>query len=360
MSTIYTSDNFAKFKEEVLSRKIARQRISLAGLEIISEDVAKYGGVHFHMTKPAFNSLLKILQISKGLRNSLIKTLGVNFVDKFIATITSRLDSNKAESVMVIDIKKKTILNFLSSADQMLSNESYFKEVEKVVDRYNLDITRLDHQDHGGFSVSTIAPNTEWGLQNLPDEVFKFGISFSNDAFRGTLMASYNERLVCENGMTSRQMMGSCKLMSDEASWKNFEYQQEKLFKNGFQPGEFGHKVKEAIQVQASISEVESARNLVLANTTMDEERLELYLPYMDTVSDYRHMELDVDKLNANQKKNAKSAITYWELINDVTYIASNVSGIGLKKPATLQMYAGDLLSRTPDCSNLVLSPYDE
>ena len=359
MSTIYTGEQFAKFKEDVLTRKIARQRISLSGLEIISEDVLKYGGIHFKMTKKAFASLLKTLQISKGLRNSLIKTMGVNFVDKFISTVTSRLEGNKNEAVIVVDVAKKTILNFLKTGDEMLSNHSYFKEVEKVIDRFNLNIVNMRQDKHGGFSVDTLAPNTEWGLQKMPDEVFKFGLTFSNDAFSGTLMSSFNERLVCTNGMTSRSMVGSCKLASDEASWKNFEYNQMKLYKEGFKPGEFPEKVKSSMGIQASIGEVEHARNLILANTTMDDQRLETYLPYFSTLDDYSRNEQQVSMFSKEQKKNAKSELTYWELINDITYIASNVSGIGLKNPAKLQMYAGDLLTKTPDCSNLVISPYD-
>ena len=133
-----------------------------------------------------------------------------------------------------------------------------------------------------------------------------------------------------------------------------------KLFKQGFRPSEFAPKVKESTLVQASIAEVENARNLILANTTMDDQRLETYLPYFETMNDYKDLELDISKFSKDQKKNAKSSITYWELINDITYISSNVSGIGLKKPQALQMYAGDLLTKTPDCSNLVLSPYDK
>ena len=171
MSTIYTSDAFAKFKEDVLTRKIARKQISLSGLEFISEDVVKHGGVHFKMTKKAFTSLLKTLQISKGFRNSLIKSLGVNFVDKIIATITSRLEGNKNSAVIIVDVAKKTILNFLPDANAILSNQTYFDEVEKTIDRFNLDIINMRQDDRGGFVVDTTSKNSEWGLQNMPDDV---------------------------------------------------------------------------------------------------------------------------------------------------------------------------------------------
>ena len=356
--SIYTNDQFDKFRDSVLDRKIARHPISLAGIEIVSESVAKYGGIHFKLDKPAFSSLIRVLGISKGLRNTLLKTHGINFVDKFIASIAKKLEGSKAEVIMMIDTKNKTILNFLQSEDHMLSNTSYFKEVESVIDKYGLSITRMDSQENGAFSVSTLAPNSEWGLQGLKDEVFNFGLNFSNDPIKGTQVGTYNERLICTNGMTTMDMLGSCRLSNTVESRTHFFHSLSILDKQAFRPTDFGSTVKHTMNVQASVAELEHSRNIIKASSTLDDQSLELYLPYEETVDAYKQESLDINFFNKEKKKNAPSAVSYWELINHLTYISSNVTGIGLKNPAKLQMHAGKLLSKTPDTSNLVVSPF--
>jgi len=63
--TIYINDQFDKFKDNVLSRHIARKNISLGEIQIISDSVARYADITFKLDDAAFKSLLRILGISK-------------------------------------------------------------------------------------------------------------------------------------------------------------------------------------------------------------------------------------------------------------------------------------------------------
>jgi hypothetical protein len=353
----YTLDQFNQFKEQVLGRQIARKKISLSEIQIISDSVAKYAGLTFKLDDAAFRSLLRVLGISKGLRAKLIHDFGANFVEKLIEIMSAKTGGNKSEVIMLVDIREKKILNFLYSEVGMISNQSYFSEIEHVIDQYGLNVTGLHNYGNGGFSVSVIAPNSDWGLKGLSDEVFKFGLNFENDPIKGTNLATFNQRLVCTNGMVTQNMLGSTHLINTRDSWENFFHTINTMNKSGFRPQEFSHIVKDAMGVQASIAEIEHVRNVVKSNSLLTDDTLELYLPYRETQNAYAKANMDINLFSKDQKRNAKSAITYWELINDLTYISSNVTGHGVKNQAKMQMLAGDLLSKTPDCSNIVTAP---
>ena len=63
-------------------------------------------------------------------------------------------------------------------------------------------------------------------------------------------------------------------------------------------------------------------------------------------------------KLNHDQQKNAKTALSVWDVINGVTDFASHNYGYEMKdnSAANLQMQAGSMLCKDSyDTSNLVL-----
>ena len=349
---------FAEFKQRVLSKNIKRKRVSLSEINIISDSVAKYAGLTFKLSESAFKSLMRHLNISKGFRDNLIKEFGTNFVDKLISIMSSSIKNRNLDVVMLVDLNTKTILNFLPNDEFMISNDQFFTEIEKIVNGYNLDVRSINSSDDGGFSVSTLSPSSDWGLAGLSDEVFKFGVTFKNDPSKGTIIAPFNERLVCTNGMTQQKSLGSVKLMNTKESWEYFYQSMNGLNKQGFRPADFGALVKNSISAKASVLEVERSRNIIKSLTTLDDNSLETYLPYQETLDAYQRVKTPIETMSKDMKKNAVSSISYWDLINDITYIASNVSGVGLKRPDKLQLYAGDLLSKTPDTCNLVASPF--
>lgn len=355
---IYTQDQFLSFKDQILGKTIAKKRVSLSEIQIITDSVARYADLTFKLDKAAFSSLMRILGISKQLRNKLIKDFGTNFVEKLIEIMSARTQGHKAELIMLVDVKKKTILQFSQGERTMISNSSYLSEVEHIVDQYGLQITDMHERANGGFSISTLAPNTEWGIKGMKDEFFKFGLNFENDPVKGTRLAPFNQRLICTNGMTTTEMLGSTEIINTRDSWENFFATINGMKKNNFRPAEFASLVKGSANVKASVAELENARNLIKANSAFTENELEMYMPYKETEYAYAKANMDINLFNKHQKQNAQSAVSYWDLINDITYISSNVTGAGVKNQDKLQMYAGRLLSKKPDCSNLVKDPF--
>lgn len=355
---IYTSQEFDTFKENVLSQKITRKKVSLGEIQIITEGVAKYAGLTFRLDPAAFTSLLAVLGISKSLRGKLIKDFGINFAEKLIEIMSSKSSGVKAELVMLVDVKSKTILNFLRSDTAMISNTTYFNEVTNIIDKYGLDISGLHSRNNGGFSVSTLAPGSEWGMKGFNDEVFKFGLNFENDPIKGTVLSPFNQRLVCTNGMVTTDMLGASKIINTRDSWENFFSTINSFNSSGFRPMDFDKSIKDTMKVQASVAELEYARNIIKSNSAFDDTSLELYMPYRETQLAYAKKNLDITMFNPEQKKNAESATSYYDLINEMTYISSNVTGMGVRNSDKIQMAAGKMLSKVPNTSNIVNSPF--
>ena len=65
---------------------------------------------------------------------------------------------------------------------------------------------------------------------------------------------------------------------------------------------------------------------------------------------------IDTVGLTDSQKRNLRTGVTVWDVINGVTDFASHNYGFEKKPNADrhMQMRAGDMLSRTFDTSNLV------
>ena len=127
-----TQAQFETFQNQILGKTIAKKKITLAEIQIVTEGVAKYAGLTFKLDKPAFTSLMRILGISKALRAKLIKDFGKNFVEKLIEIMSARTEGHKAEIQMLVDVQKKTILNFVQGTNSMISNKGFLKYLSSV------------------------------------------------------------------------------------------------------------------------------------------------------------------------------------------------------------------------------------
>ena len=181
-------------------------------------------------------------------------------------------------------------------------------------------------------------------------------MNFENDPVTGTSIAPFNQRLICSNGMVTKTMNSAAafNIINTRDSWDHFFAQMAKMDKQKFRPLEFGSVISSKANIRASVAELESARNLIKANSVLNDRELEMYMPYEATEHAYAKNNMDIRFFNKNQKQNAKSAVSYWDLINDITYISSNVKDAGVRNADKLQIYAGGLLSKQPDCANLV------
>ena len=353
------SEKFNNFKEEVLSKRIGRKQVSLSEIRLLTDSAIEINGLTLALAPAGFTSLLKIVGISKQLRKNLIKQYGDSFADNLVSTLGRAMGSSKGNVTLLIDMRKKRVVNIVSSSETMIANESYLNQVEKIIDKSNLEIDSMVVRDNGGFTVSTVGDKSEWGLAGkISSESFKFGLNFDNDPVKGTRLMPYNQRLVCTNGMIGQGFVGVHQLINTKDSWDAFYSKIGVLEKDNFRPIEFSSTLSSVMSADASVSELTQARNLMRANSKVGDLETERFAPIDSTQDAYKKKGILVDELNKDQKQNARTDVSYWELINGITDFASHNYGHEVSNPDTLQRFAGKLFVKKPDLSNLVLSPF--
>jgi hypothetical protein len=350
---------YEEFKTEILSKKIGRKSVSLSEIRLIAESAIEVNGVSLALSPSGFTSLLRIVGISKQMRLNLIKQYGDSFADALVSSLSKAMGTTKGNVILLIDMRKKRVLNIVKSSESMLDNEAYLRQVENVIGDSNLSIDNMVVRETGGFTLSTVGDNSEWGLKGIEStESFKFGLNFDNDPIKGTRLMPYNQRLVCTNGMIGQGFVGVHQFTNDTDSWNEFYHKIDVLKKDNFKPTEFSSTLKSIMSSNASVSEVTQARNIIKANSKVSDGDLELYVPIASTEEAYKKHGVLIDTFNKDQKENARTDVSYWELINGLTDFASHNYGHELTNPDTLQRHAGRLFVKQPDLSNLVGNPF--
>jgi hypothetical protein len=183
------------------------------------------------------------------------------------------------------------------------------------------------------------------------------------------MVETYNTRLVCSNGLRvslGSGAIGSNKDLHFEEKFRllgtgaddvrKFLNQVDAMKKAGFIPGGFGHALGTAINTKASLAEVESA--MILAQRKVKEVDPQFKKNFIDSIErNYfdghkatmqRVMQKGQDpyKLNEKQKGFIKTGMSVWDVVNSMTYLGSNNSGIELSDKHELKAHAGDLFAK--------------
>jgi hypothetical protein len=361
METV-TQEKFTAFKAEVLSKRIGRKLVKLNELRLIGDSVIEYAGLPFALSSDAFKALLKISGITAKTRDKIIEKYGDDFADQIVSMLTKIMGESKQDMVMLIDMNKKQVINFTENAKSMISNEAFLGQIEKVLNDSNLTVKDLIAKKDGGFVVSTLGDNSEWGLKGVEStESFKFGLAFDNNPISGTRMMPFNQRLICTNGMMGTEFNGVHHLCNTKESWDHYYKKLDILKRDNFRPTEFSPTLKDVMKVNASVDELEAARRIIKANARINEDNidaLERFVPMLSTKKAYADKGIFFDQMSPAKKKNATTDAGYWELINGLTDFASHDYGFNTRKPDNIQRFAGQMFTGKPSLSNLIPSPF--
>jgi hypothetical protein len=360
MTQLAVNPNYVDFKKEVLNKRIGRKCVSLSDIRVISDTLVEVNTVKLLLTKDAFKNLMKIVGITDNMRSNLISQYGDVFTDKLVTTLGKAMSHSKGAVVLVIDLKKKTIINIVQGVNHMIPNDTYLDNVERIINDSDLKIDSMVFRDNGGFTISTLGDSSQWGIRGAENnESFKFGLNFDNDPITGTRLMPFNQRLICSNGMIGQGFVGVHQLTNTQDSWEQFMFKVETLKRDNFKPIEFSATLKAITNTNASVSELLAVRNLIKSNSKIEEEHLlERFVPIECTESAYNKKGIWLDSMTTAQQKNAISDVSYWGLINGLTDFASHDYGLNVKNPDVLQRYAGKMFVKNPDLTNLVMNPF--
>lgn len=351
--------DFMKFKNEVLSQKIGRKKVTLGELRLVTETLIEYAGLNFTLSKDAFSSLSRISGISKKMRQNLIQEYGSDFATKMVTTLTKVMSNSKKDIIMLIDLNKRNIINFVHSEYAMMPNETYLNTIGQILDSSNLRIDTVNYGSDGSFVINTLGDSSQWGLRGIEStESFEFGLTFENSPIKGTKMVPFNKRLICQNGMICTNFAMETYLTNSKDSWDHFYKTISILKKDNFKPTEFEPRLKRVMTATASVNELISARNIIKANSKAGDEEIERFLPIFNTQNSYKKIGVDIEALAPAAKKNAVTDVKYWDMVNGLTDFASHNYGYEMKKPENIQKFAGKLFADEPDLGNLVPNPF--
>lgn len=362
MATKFLStEQFAKAKAEALQKQLIRKRVQVEDINFITSDTIEYCGLFLGLEKKALRDLCNFLGISEKLQKNMNSTFGEDFTKQLINALKGAIASRKGSSLTMVIDRNRNVHRFISDASTMLSHESFFDQVERIVNDSNLEIERFTSDDAGNVNIQTILPSSDFNVSGFKDEYFKSGLNLTN-SITGVQVDPYVHRLICTNGMIGRAFNESINVKKfDRESFEKLHQSIARIKSNGFQPQSFQEQVKRAIDTPASINEMLTAMDLIKSNSKIPEDQVRLFVDYHKTFHDYAKLGINVEKLNHEQMKNAKTAVSMWDLVNGLTDFSSHNYGYEVKDGANerIQMKAGNMLCKTFDTSNLVpVQPY--
>lgn len=355
-----TQAQFQAFKADAISKQPIRKRISLSDLKFQTMDTVEYAGVLLGINRQALKDVVRIIGFSVSGSNSIEKSVGEGVALNILNGIKNVIGNIKQDVTISVTPDRVITRVTPTAKSPLISIETYFDTFERIANQHDLEIQNTSfNSETGSVSISALAGKHEFQVGNLSDEVFRTGLSFSRNS-EGIQADPYLHRLVCTNGMVTRQFEESFKIKSMEPkTWTEFYRHLETIEQSGFAPSEFVNAVNRSRNSRASLAELERGIQLLTGNSNIEERELEIFFHGVKNTYNRLHSAgIDTLKLTPEQKRNLRTGLTHWDVINGITDFASHNYGYE-KKPNSdrhLQVQAGDMLSRTPDTANLILN----
>jgi hypothetical protein len=293
--------------------------------------------------------------------------------------------SRRIDSVLLIaNVGSRQIVDMCEPKRfKRVTNSTLFDVTERLLNEHSgLVVETVDVNPFNGTASINLLNSNEIGFaQAGRDEFFKFGFSIIQST-KDTIVESYNTRLVCSNGL--RVSFGSGAIGGDRSlnfedrfrlggtsaeDIKIFLNRIEEMKKADFVPGGFSASINKAVTTKASLAEVEAAMRMVTGKVEEVDPDLKngfrsalvrnYFEGYGDTMARIHQKGKDPKELVARQKQFIKTSQSVWDVVNSLTYLGSNDSGIPLENKHELKSAAGELFSKgVKDGFDLEFSQY--
>jgi len=343
-----------------MSLQPLRKSIPLNDINILNDGVVDIRGTKIPMSEKAFKNLAKILGVPIEFQGRFGNLFGDEAKKSLIDQMKKAMFRNGLLKVTAIFSKQdRSIIGFAKEDYDFISNSSFFKVASGIISDHNLSIRDFDGNGEGGVTINTFAP-AQWDIPGFQDEIFTGGITFSNSFDKGFHVSPYINRLICSNGIIGEAFKEDFSINQFGVHFDTFMRRVDEMGRNNFKPKEFEARVRKAMSTNASIAEMEGMSNLLGHYSGAKGDKLEKWIPLLETKQCFSKHGTNVIHLSSKQKKNAKTGMPVWDLINAVTHFGTHDNGLKIKESnrRILQVEAGSLLAKTFDMENLVVSPY--
>lgn len=358
-----TQEQFRTKADLATSVQPVRKTVSLGNLEILGDALIKVEGKHIPMTPKAFAQLATILGVPIQFQGRVDKLFGSEAKKDIVNKMKSALiRQGMSKLTLVASPTTKEIVGFLKKENSFISHQGFFGLVSGSIGDQGLSVRDFTISEDGtSVTISCFDPRAEYAIEGLKDEFFQGGVTFHNSIIHGTSVSPYINRLVCLNGMIGAGFNEDIKLKDlSNSSIEIFRGKMLDLSKRDYQPKNFIERAKKAMETHASYSELESSSELILNSSNVSIPDLSKWLPYLETNEAFAKFGLPPVSLTPGQKKAAKTGTTMWELVNGLTHFSTHNSEYKISEDSrrAIQRKAGDLLAKTFDIENLVLTPF--
>ena len=373
-----SEDQFKKVKETVSRADSAVKRIPISSLKV-DEDSLKAGcilvdGNKVKVSTGFFSKLGQMLSINVSLTRGMIEKGDTRLAASLINGLKDYASTRKGNSdvVLIANLETKHVVDICKPSQyKRITNDTLFDVTERILsDNNSLIVETVDFNPYTGKASINFLNSDEVGFaQAGKDEFFKFGFSITQTS-RDTIVESYNQRLICSNGLRvslGEGAIGGNRDLRFEDRFKLggtgtediriFLNKIEDMKKAGFIPGGFESSINKAVSTKASLWEVEHAwrksidmideANPDLKKTYQAQIAREYYRGYGETAARINRQGVDFNSLNSRQKQFIKTGQSVWEVVNSMTFLGSNNSGIPMHGQQELKHTAGELFAKS-------------
>ncbi len=363
MQTI-SQETYNSRMENAIRLQPVRKTVPLGSIEVVNQGLLRVEGVNVPMEHKAFVQLAKILGVPLQFQGRVDKLFGEDANRALVNKMKSALIQQGMSTITVVaSPTSKMVTGFLKFASEYISNSSFFEVANQVIDQHGLLVRDLSvNPSSGGVTINCFNPNAEFSIGDLKDEYFQGGITLSNSIQKGMITSPYLNRLVCTNGMIGESFQENYKLNNlRTSSLDDLRHHLNTLKKRNYQPLTFEERVRKAITTKASFAEIEAAAELILGNSGAKANEISKWVPYQETIDEYTKFGLPPIRMSDDQKKNAKTGTSIWDVVNGLTHFSTHESVFKVSEPdrRTIQKEAGAILASKFDMENQIISPFN-
>jgi hypothetical protein len=374
-----SEDQFAEIRAKVGQAESAVKQVPISAISVDNESLKKgrilVNDQPVKVSTSFFSKLGSMLKISTSLTRHMIEKGDTQIAAALINGLKEYASQNKRnQDVMLIaNVASKEIVDICTPARyKRVTNETLFDVTERILnDNSSLILETVDFNPLTGKASINFLNQTEVGFAKAgKDEFFKFGFSLIQTN-KDTIVESYNQRLICTNGLRSSLGGGviggnSDKGMSFEDKFRLggtstediriFLNKIEDMKRAEFVPGGFESAINRAVGTKASYLEVEKAWKTATAKVEEFDPELkkqyqaamarDFFHGYGDTMNRIKGKGADPYGLNEKQKSFIKTGMTIWDVVNSMTFLGSNNSGFQLANQHELKYSAGELFAK--------------
>ena len=338
-----------------------RKTVALVDIKIINTGLVHIKDKPVPMNKKAFGELAKILGVPVQFQGRVDKYFGEEATRQIVNRMKSALVQKGMTSItMVANPRQKEVIGFIKNESQYISNNTFFGVAGDIINDHNLLVRDFSiDRDGSGVTLTCFNPQAGFQIGDHKDEYFQGGITMSNSLDKGIIISPYMNRLVCLNGMIGKGFGEEYKLQGLRTSqMEELRSHLTSLEKRSYKPMTFENQVNKAMSTKASYAELEAAANLIVSNSGASLEEIQKWIPYHSTHMKFQ--EAGLFALNDDQKKNAKTGTTVWDMVNGLTHFATHESMFKVDEDSRrlIQREAGAIIAGRYDMENIILSPF--